>query len=94
MESVEVREEEEKTRCSKDKDKESLPHMDQGSRKRKSEGDPNEEEHEVKRRKEFESWDDLKELMKSRMLRGNCKRANEGPSDLFTDVCRRSGRTV
>ena len=31
-----------------------------------------EEDREVKRQKEFESWEDLEDLMKARIPRGNC----------------------
>ena len=41
--------------------------MDQNSRKRKPEENLEDEEHEVKQRKEFETCDDLEELMKSRI---------------------------
>ena len=40
----------------------------------------------MKKRKEFESWDDLEELMRARVIRGNCRRGDEGPSNLFSDV--------
>ena len=61
--------------------------MDQSSRKRKPKEDLGDEEHEVKQGKEFESWEDLEELMKTRVLRGKkCRRADEGPLDLFIDV--------
>ena len=45
-----------------------------------------EEEHELKWRKEFESWGDLEELTKARIVKGNCRRGDEGPSNLFVDV--------
>ena len=60
--------------------------MDQTSRKTNSEEDPDEEEHEVKQRKEFESWEDLEDLMRARMVIGNCSKGDEGPSDLFVEV--------
>ena len=31
-------------------------------------------------------WDDLKDLMRVRVPRGNCRTRDEGASDLFTDV--------
>ena len=50
------------------------------------EEDLDEEDQEVKRRNEFESWKDLEDLTRARMLRGNYRRGDEGPSDLFVDV--------
>ena len=42
------------------------PPKNHNSRKRGPEEDLDDEDHEVKRRRESESWDDLKELMKAR----------------------------
>ena len=86
MESVEVREEEEKTRCSKDKDKESLPHMDQGSRKRKSEETQDDDNHQLKRRREFDTGKDLHDLICSQIPRTKWRIKDEGSSDLFAEV--------
>ena len=81
QEDVKARKEEGKMGCREDNAKEEFPRMDQSSRKRKPEEEP-----EVKRRKEFESWEDLEDLMESRMVTGNCRKGDEGPSYLFTEV--------
>ena len=60
--------------------------MDQGSTKRKPEEGLDDENHDVKRRKKFETWRDLEELIRARVVRGNYRRADEGPLDLFTDA--------
>ena len=76
---------EERTFC-EDSAKEESPLLVQNPRKRKPEEDPEDEDHDIKQRKEFESWDDIEELMRARVVRGNCRRGDEGPSDLFSDV--------
>ena len=63
-----------------------FPQRNSSSRKRKPEEDPDDKGHDVKRRKEFESWEDLEELMRERFIRGNWRRVDEGPSNLFSNV--------
>ena len=53
--------------------------------------DPDNEDHEVKRWKEFELWEDLKNLMSARIPRGNCRTRDEGTSNPF---CRRMARDL
>ena len=81
-----VREEEEKADCCEDSAREASPRMDPNLRKWKPKEDPDDEDHDVKWRKDFETWKDLEELMKARVVRGNCRRGDEGPLDLFADV--------
>ena len=83
---IEEPQENERNRCCEDSAKEESSHMDQNPRKRRLEEDPGDEDHNVKRRKEFESWKDLEELMRARVVRGNCKRGDKGPSDRFADM--------
>ena len=46
-----------------------------------------EEDHEVKRRKEFDSWKDLEDLMRARTPRGNRRRSERGePSHHFIEI--------
>ena len=79
--------EEEEDMSGHDKAKEKKPpKKTENSKKREMEEDLDEEDHEVKRRKEFESWEDLEDLIRARMPMGNCRRRNEGPSNLFTNV--------
>ena len=56
------------------------------SKKREPEGKPDDENHEMKGRKEFGMWEDLKGMMRCRIPRVNCKTRYEEPSDLFADV--------
>ena len=56
-------------------------------RKRDPEEEPDERDHEVKRRKEFDSWNDLEDLMKARVPRENSGRFEKGePSDHFIEI--------
>ena len=76
----------ERNHCGEDSAKEESLHIDQNLRKRKPEEDPDEEDHDMKRIKEFESWKDLEELMRARVVRGNCRRRDEGPPNQFSEV--------
>ena len=69
-----------------DSAKEDSPRMSQNPRKQKIEEDPDDKDHDMKKRKELESWDDLEELMRARVVRENCRRGDEGPSNQFSEV--------
>ena len=62
------------------------PQEIENSKKRKLEKNPDEEDPEVKWRKDFESWEDLEDLMRVRIPRRNCRTRDEGLLDLFADV--------
>ena len=62
------------------------PRKSENSKKRKPEKDPDDEDHEIKRRMEFESWEDFDDLMRARIPKGNDRTRGEGPSDLVAGV--------
>ena len=80
------REEEEENGGHDDVKDEETPPKNKNSRKRKREEDLDQEDHEIKREKEFESREDLEELMWARAPRGNYRKRDEGPSNQSAEV--------
>ena len=56
------------------------------SKKKKLEEDPEEEDHEIKNRKEFETWEDVENLTRVTAPRENCRTRDKGSLEVFADV--------
>ena len=55
-------------------------------KKGKRENELDEEDHKIKRKKDYDSWDNLEDLMRATTNPRSYSKRDEGPSDLYAKV--------